>query len=120
MINSICLERKLKEIGCIERQRRPGTIKLGKMQIKNLVSLGAIMKSLSLRIAERVAASTDGSIGDKNRATFIMLRTEIQSAIDDGCSILKIWEVLRDDNSINFGYQAFRRYAHQLCSETDE
>lgn len=26
------------------------------------------MKSLSLRIAERVAASTDASIGDKNRA----------------------------------------------------
>jgi hypothetical protein len=78
------------------------------------------MKSLSLRIAERVATSTDASIGDKNRAAFIMLRAEIQSAMDNGCSILKIWEVLRDDNLINFGYQAFRRYAHQLCSETDE
>lgn len=78
------------------------------------------MKSLSQRIAERVAASTDASLGDRNRAAFIMLRVEIQSAIDHGCSILKIWEVLRDESSINFGYQAFRRYAHQLCSETDE
>ena len=78
------------------------------------------MKSLSQRIAERIAASADASIGDKNRAAFIILRSEIQSAIDHGCSILKIWEVLRDDKSISFGYQAFRRYAHQLCSETDE
>lgn len=78
------------------------------------------MKSLSLRIAERVAASADASIGDKNRAAFFLLRAEIQSAMDHGCSILKIWEVLRDDKLINFGYQAFRRYAHQLCSETDE
>lgn len=121
MINSIFLERPVKG-NWLYRTSAPTSDhkKLGKMQIKNLVSLGAIMKSLSLRIAERVAASTDASIGDKNRATFIMLRTEIQSAIDDGCSILKIWEVLRDENSINFGYQAFRRYAHQLCSETDE
>lgn len=88
--------------------------------MKNRVFLGAIMKSLSLRIAERVAASADASIGDKNRAAFFLLRAEIQGAIDHGCSMLKIWEVLRDDNSINFGYQAFRRYAHQLCSKTNE
>jgi hypothetical protein len=108
-------------LAVIEHQRRPVAIKKlgGETQLKNLASLGAIMKSLSLRIAERVAASIDASTGDKNRAAFILLRAEIQSAIDHGCSILKIWEVLRDDNSINFGYQAFRRYAHQLCSKSD-
>ncbi|ONJ11583.1 conjugal transfer protein TraK [Burkholderia cenocepacia] len=42
------------------------------------------------------------------------MRTEIQAAIDDGHSLMSIWEALVEEGHIHYGYQAFRRYADEL------
>lgn len=92
----------------------------GQMMAKAANPRETTIKPLSLRIAERVIDTEDASTGDKNRAAFIIQRTDIQGAIDKGWSILQIWEALRNERSIQFGYQAFRRYTHQLCSEPNK
>ncbi|WP_429527972.1 TraK family protein [Pseudomonas frederiksbergensis] len=77
------------------------------------------MKPLSLRIAERLVNKSDAPKSDRNRAAFIIHRADIQNAVDNGCSILQIWQTLQEEKLINYGYQAFRRYAHQLCTKPD-
>ncbi|TXD05208.1 conjugal transfer protein TraK [Burkholderia pseudomallei] len=42
------------------------------------------------------------------------MRAEVQAAIDDGHSLMSIWEALVDEGHIRYGYQAFRRYANEL------
>lgn len=77
------------------------------------------MKPLSLRIAERLVSKSDAPKPERNRAAFIIHRADIQNAVDNDCSILQIWQILREEKLINYGYQAFRRYAHQLCTKPD-
>ncbi|MNF83759.1 hypothetical protein D3C84_660890 [compost metagenome] len=77
------------------------------------------MKPLSLRVAERLVNKSDAPKSDRNRAAFIIHRADIQHAVDNGCSILQIWQTLREEKLINYGYQAFRRHAHQLCTKPD-
>ena len=76
------------------------------------------MKTLSEAIAERVLQFDTGR-NARNRATFILLRREVQEAIEQGYSLLTIWETLRDQGQVPFGYQAFRRYTKQLVKCTD-
>lgn len=78
------------------------------------------MKPLSVRVAERVAAKKGAPAPEKNRAAFIIHRTEIQSAIDKGWPILQVWQTLREEESISYGYHAFRRHVHQLCTKPAE
>ncbi|VVE01126.1 MULTISPECIES: TraK family protein [Burkholderiaceae] len=71
------------------------------------------MKSLSERIAERALRQSIGR-NARNRAAFLLVRTEVQAAIDDGHSLMSIWEALAEEGHICYGYQAFRRYANEL------
>ena len=71
------------------------------------------MKSLSERIAERALRQAIGR-NARNRAAFLLVRVEIQAAVDDGHSLMSIWEALVEEGHIHYGYQAFRRYANEL------
>jgi len=73
------------------------------------------MKTLSERIALRVLQSGEGR-NARNRASFLMMRTEVAEALEGGYSVLAIWETLHEEGRINFGYQAFRRYVAQLIT----
>lgn len=75
------------------------------------------MKPLTIRIAEHVAKTPPPFSSTANQAAFILLREEIQQAIEGGWSLLQIWTALRDEGYISFGYQAFRRYAKRLLRE---
>ncbi|WP_328587117.1 TraK family protein [Pseudomonas savastanoi] len=46
----------------------------------------------------------------------IIHRSEIEDAVQRGCSLLSIWKTLSEEGVINFGYQAFRRYARVLIN----
>lgn len=70
-------------------------------------------RSLSERIAEREVNNTEGR-NDKNRAAFILARGEVSKAVEDGFSLLVIYETLYEEGRIPFTYQTFRRYAGQL------
>ncbi|AZG88568.1 MULTISPECIES: TraK family protein [Pseudomonas] len=74
------------------------------------------MKSLSLRIAERVIQSAKPESSLAHRAVMIIHRSEIEDAVQRGCSLLSIWKTLSEEGVINFGYQAFRRYARVLIN----
>jgi predicted transcriptional regulator len=73
------------------------------------------MKTLSERIAERVLLTDEGR-NARNRASFLMVRTEVAEALEVGYSMLAIWETLQEEGRVNFGYQAFRRYVGQLIT----
>lgn len=72
------------------------------------------MKLLTLRIAERVIQRADSTSPLAHRAIMIIHRSDIRAAVQQGCSLLSIWKTLSDEGVINFGYQAFRRYARAL------
>jgi hypothetical protein len=73
--------------------------------------------SLSRRIAARVIADPGKSSGRANRAVFLEVRDEVQRALEDGWSVLAIYNALRAEGVVSFGYQAFRRYANSLIIE---
>lgn len=72
------------------------------------------MKPLTLRIAEHVIQRADPTSPLAHRAVMVIHRYDIQDAINRGCSLLGIWKILSDEGVVNFGYQAFRRYARVL------
>lgn len=72
------------------------------------------MKPLSLRIAEHVIQRADPTSPLAHRAVMVIHRSDIQDAVQQGCSLLSIWKTLSDEGVVNFGYQAFRRYARVL------
>lgn len=78
------------------------------------------MKSLSLRIAEYVIQHADPSSPSAHHAVMVIHRSEIQDAVQRGCSLLSIWKTLSDEGVVNFGYQAFRRYVRKLISEESD
>jgi len=71
-------------------------------------------KSLSLRIAARAITECGYLHGRTNRAVFLGIRDGVQKALDDGWSVLAIYNVLHDEGTVLFGYQAFRRYVNEL------
>ncbi|CAH2789838.1 MAG: hypothetical protein CBARDMAM_2676 [uncultured Caballeronia sp.] len=77
------------------------------------------MKSLSERIAERALRQSIGR-NARNRAAFLLVRVEIRAAINDGHSLMSIWEALKEEGSIDYGYQAFRQYAKTLITNDAE
>jgi hypothetical protein len=61
-------------------------------------------KSLSERIGARAKPQKRSR---RNRAVFLALRAEIEQAIADGWSKKAVWETLRAEGAIQFGYDAF-------------
>jgi len=70
-------------------------------------------KSLSERIADNTLKNGAGR-NDRNRAAFILVRGDVSKAVDDGYSLLSIWETLHEEGRIPYTYQTFRRYARVL------
>jgi hypothetical protein len=69
--------------------------------------------SLSQRIAARASEKTRRP-SHLNRAAFLALRAEIALALADGWNRKLVWENLRTEGRIHFGYDAFLRYVRQL------
>ncbi|MCG7929943.1 MAG: TraK family protein [Candidatus Thiodiazotropha lotti] len=70
-------------------------------------------KSLSERIGER-ARKTSSCTPHANRAIVLALRGDIQAALNDGWSVLAIYQTLNDEGKVNFSYQAFRRHVNRI------
>jgi hypothetical protein len=70
--------------------------------------------SLSERIADAVKKKPTLSRSVQNRAAFIILRTDIKQALDDGWTVKRIWETLCEEGKIDFGYTAFVGYTNRL------
>jgi len=71
------------------------------------------MKTLSERISARTGEKPTPS-PKSNRAVVLAFRTDIQSALDDGWSVLAIYETLNDEGVVLFSYQSFRLYVNRL------
>jgi hypothetical protein len=67
-------------------------------------------KSLSERIGARAKPQKRSR---RNRAVFLALRAEIEQAIADGWSKKAVWETLREEGAIQFGYDAFLAHARK-------
>jgi hypothetical protein len=76
-------------------------------------------KSLSQRITERARTKKPTATG-KNRAAFLSVREEIKCALDDGWPVKTIWETLREEGTIAFGYDAFMRYVNHLIEPREQ
>lgn len=50
------------------------------------------------------------SQGAKNRTAFLAQFDDIKDALAAGCSKKDVWEALKEQGKINFGYIAFLRY----------
>jgi hypothetical protein len=68
------------------------------------------MKTLS----ERIAQAVNGQAPYSNRAIVLGLREEIQKALDDGWSILAMYQTLYEEGTLTFSYQAFRRHVNRI------
>jgi hypothetical protein len=81
------------------------------------------MKQLSLseRIAQRVQ-STKTNRARSNLLAFLALRDDIKQALNDSYTKKEIWETLRDEQKIAFGYTSFTRYVNRLilCNNKQE
>lgn len=77
-----------------------------------------MVKSLSERIAQRVSARQPSRTG-KNRASFLAVRDDVRQALDDGWPVKVIWDTLRDEGKIEFGYDAFIGYVNRLIRNTE-
>jgi len=75
-------------------------------------------KSLSERIAQRVSAKQPSRTG-KNRASFLAVRDDVRKALDDGWPVKVIWDTLRDEGKIEFGYDAFIGYVNRLIRNAE-
>lgn len=73
------------------------------------------MKTLSERIAARAVGKKSLLSNKKqNRAIFLALRPDIIQALSDGWPVRDIWETLRDEGRVTFGYSAFCGYTNRL------
>jgi len=70
-------------------------------------------KSLLDILAAR-AAKKPPNQKTRNRAAFLANIEEIRQALDNGWSVKDIWEALKEDGRIPFGYQAFLGYVKRL------
>lgn len=70
-------------------------------------------EKLSVRIAAREVTKKPSPYAI-NRAAFLALRPDIKDAMADGWNVMSIWETLRDEGKVSFGYEAFRKYVNRL------
>ena len=71
------------------------------------------MTSLSQRIAERMKQHNLRH-RSHNLITFLALRADIEQALTDGWSVQTVWQTLKEEQKIAFGYTAFRTYVNRL------
>jgi len=71
------------------------------------------MKTLSEEIAEHRKGKNQKK-SNRNRVVFLSLKAEIEAALDDGWSLLSIWEVLYKKGKIQFKYATFNRHAKEI------
>jgi len=76
------------------------------------------MKTLSEEIAEHRKGKNQKK-SNRNRVVFLSLKTEIEAALDDGWSLLSIWEVLYKKGKIQFKYATFNRHAKEVFGLVD-
>ncbi len=74
-------------------------------------------KKLSQRMAE-YAVKKNKSNARFNLAMFLLLRDEINEAIDDGWSVKYVWEVLSEEGKITFSYQTFLNFVNKYKSDS--
>lgn len=72
-------------------------------------------KTLSERIASRTVRGRA-----QHLATFLVLRSDIQQAVQDGWPLKHIWETLHEEGKVAFGYQSFRKYVIKLIAVNDK
>lgn len=65
-------------------------------------------------LSERIAKGVKGQAPHSNRAIVLALREEIQQALDDGWSILAMYQTLYEEGTLTFSYQAFRRHVNRI------
>ena len=70
-------------------------------------------KNLSQRIAERLRNKKQTKHA-KNRADFLVYKTEIEQAMKDGWSVKIIWGTLFDEKKITVSYPAFNNYVNKI------
>lgn len=70
-------------------------------------------KNLSERITSRLNTIKNSQRG-RNRALFLALSDDIRKALNDGWTKKAIWETLRAEGKIDFGYVAFLDYVRQF------
>jgi len=75
-------------------------------------------KSLSQRIAERTAKEKRPSKAGLNLAAFLAARPDIVLAMRDSWPLKTIWEQLRLEGKIDFGYDAFLNYVRKTIDST--
>lgn len=75
------------------------------------------MKPLSLRIAEYVNKHAAPDTPSARHAIIVINQAQIRDALNQGNSLLKIWETLSEEGVVNFDYQAFRRHARKIITE---
>jgi hypothetical protein len=71
------------------------------------------MRKLSEVLTERALKKLPRQ-KEKNRAAFLACIEEIKEVAGNGWNIKDIWEALRDEGRISFGYEVFRRYVNRL------
>lgn len=65
-------------------------------------------------LSERIAEGVKGQAPHSNRAIVLGLREEIQESLDDGWSILAMYQTLYEEGTLTFSYQAFRRHVNRI------
>jgi len=76
-------------------------------------------KTLSKRIAARMK-NDDVGLKKSSRTIFLALRGEIEEALNDGWTVKVVWETLREEGKVAFGYQAFNGYVNRLIKNERE
>jgi hypothetical protein len=71
--------------------------------------------NLSNRISVRVKRSKS-TRNARNLAAFLAQRREIETALKDGWALRHIWETLREEGKITFGYGAFCRRVNRTLA----
>lgn len=89
-------------------------LELSKQTIKGIPMS---LTRLSEAIAKRTLTSPLSCPAHINRAQFLLLRSDVSCALDDGWSVLAIYKALREERKIEFSYQAFRRYVRSLIRD---
>ena len=64
-------------------------------------------------LAERIRKVSDKSV---NKAAFLALKKDIDSALADGWSIKLVWETLVEEGKISFSYKTFCGYVARLIT----
>ncbi len=70
-------------------------------------------------LSERIAAKQiERKVSDKsvNKAAFLALKKDIDSALADGWSIKLVWETLVEEGKISFSYKTFCGYVARLIT----